>query len=286
MDRLPRQWLLIARRNEGKSTFAAAMDPEHLVADLDGRWDEQKDRTQKSYKIETSDPLQIVEEMEKQRPQIGQYVKTIVVDSGTAILDFIQSKGRLMETRAEETKKKFNKNDVHLLKADTMRLLRFELLKWHCDYLWIFHIEDGKLNGADRERTTIPNTELERMKANLNAVLTIVKDKTGMRGIRVEWCRYHNNAARGQVIWDAEGFWKGIPERLDDFLANYKGTEGYNGNRYDGEWLLKYLDGKGVKYADMQEMYERLDIREEPAWFDRNGWAALIKKALPEPVKA
>jgi hypothetical protein len=284
-ERLPRQWLLIARRNEGKSTFAAAMDPEHLVLDLDGRWDEQKGRTKKSYKITNSEPLRIVEEMEKMRPQLGTYVKTIVVDSGTAVLDYISSRGRLMEADAVSNKKKYNKNDDHLLKADTMRLLRFALLKWKCDYLWIFHIEDGKLNGADRERTTIPKTELERMKANLNAVMTIVKDKNGTRGIRIEWSRYNDNIAAGQIVWDTEGLWKGVPERLDDFLQSFMGNEGYNGGAYSGEWLLKFLDGKGVKFTDVHEMYVRLDVRDEPAWFDRNGWGAFVKKALPEPTK-
>jgi hypothetical protein len=285
-ERLPRQWLLFARRGEGKSTFAAQMDAEHLVLDLDGRWKEQERNIQsRSYTITESDPLKIVDEMKKQYPQVHQYVHTIVVDSGTAVMDFIQSKGRLMEVAAREQRQKFNLNDIHRLKADTMRLLRFAVLQWHCDYLWIFHTETSMESGKEKERTTISATELERMKANLNAVLTIVKDSKGTRGIRIEWSRYANNVAAGQVIWDTEGMWKGVPERIDSFLANYTGREGYNGGAYSDAWLMKYLDGKGVKFADTFEMYQKLEIKETPAWFDRAAWGEIIKRALPEPVK-
>jgi hypothetical protein len=281
-DRLPRQWLIFAPRNAGKSTFAAAMDPEHLVLDLDGRWKEQERHLGKSFRITESEPLKIVEEMKKQWPQIAPYVKTIVVDSGTAILDFLQSKGRLMEQQAREQKQKFNVNDLHKLKADTMRLLRFALVNTKRDYLWIFHTEESMESGKKQVRTTISNTELERMKANLNAVMTIVQDNKGMRGIRLEWSRYNQGIAAGQIVWDTEGMWKGVPERLDVFLANFMGNEGYNGGAYSDEWLLTYLDGKGMAFKDTFEMYQKLDIKTTPAWFDRAGWGAIIKKATEQ----
>jgi hypothetical protein len=285
-NRIPRHWLLIAPRGEGKSTFAAQLSPEYLVADLDGRWAEQhKNAAGKSHIITESDPLKLADEMKKLRPQIGGYVQTIIFDSGTAVMDYLQSKGRLMEAAARERKEKFNLNDLHKLKADTMRVLRFAALQWHCDVCWIFHTETSMESGKEKVRTTISNTELERMKANLNAVLTIVKDKTGMRGIRIEWSRFNNGIAAGQTVWDTQGMWKGVPERLDLFLQSFIGNEGYNGNAYNGDWLMKFLDGKGVKFADMQDMYMKLDIREEPVWFDRAGWTAIIRKALPEPTK-
>jgi len=120
------------------------------------------------------------------------------------------------------------------------------------------------------------------MKANLNAVLTIVKDTNGRRGIRIEWSRYNNNIAAGQIIWDTEGMWKGVPEKLDTFLSGFLGNEGYNGNFYNDEWLLSYLGTKGVTFKDTFEMYKTLDIRETPAWFDRAGWARIIERALPK----
>jgi hypothetical protein len=282
-ERIPRHWMLFARRGDGKSTFGAAMSPEYLVNDFDGRWVEQKEAMAgKSHIIDKSDPLEVVAEMEKMRAQLTGYVKTILFDSGTAVLDFIQSRGRLQEEAARAAGGKFNADNVNRLKADTMRVLRLAALKWHCDVLWIFHIEDGKHKGEAKERVTISNVELERMKANLNAVLTIVKDNTGRRGIRVEWSRYNNNVAAGQIIWDTAGMWKGVPEKLDVFLSNFLGGEGYNGNAYSDQWLHSYLESKGIKFADTFEMYTKLDIKDTPLWFDRSGWAKIIEKAMPK----
>jgi hypothetical protein len=284
-ERNIRHWLLIARRGEGKSTFAAAMSPEYLVADLDGRWTEQREVKDKSRIISQSDPLEVVNEMEKLRPQLSPYVRTLIYDSGTAVLDFIQSRGRLQEAAVQASGGKYNGDNVNRMKADTMRLLSTAALRWHCDVLWIFHIEDGKYQGKDKERVTISNVELDRLKKSLNGVLTIVRDPNGRRGIRIEWSRYNNSIASGQIIWDMHGMWKGVPEKLDDFLANYMGNEGYNGNVYSDQWLMQFLGSKGVTFKDTFDMYQKLDIKETPAWYNRNAWAALIKKALPEPTK-
>jgi hypothetical protein len=278
--RIPRQWLVIAPRGAGKSTLAAQMSPEHLVLDLDGRWVEQhKTAAGKSHIIKESEPLKIVKELETMKPQLAPYINTIIVDSGTAVMDFMQSKGRLMEVAAKQEGKKFNLNDLHKMKADTMRLLRFAVLQWHCDYMWIFHTEESMESGKKQIRTTISSTELERMKANLNAVMTIVQDPKGKRGVRIEWSRFNNNIAANQVIWDEQGLFRGIPEKLDIFLQNFSGSEGFNGNSYSGEWLLKFLGTKGVKFTDQHEMFMKLDIKDEPLFFDRNGWGKLIEKA-------
>ena len=92
------------------------------------------------------------------------------------------------------------------------------------------------------------------MKANLNAVLTIVTDpQSSKRGIRIEWCRYNNSIARGQVVWDDEGMWKGVPEKLDIFLESFTGKEGYNGRAYSGQWMFDFLATKDVKYPDLAD---------------------------------
>jgi hypothetical protein len=286
MDRLPRLWLLFAAHNAGKSTFGASMSPEYLVADLDGRWKEQeKTASGRSHVIAENDPLKLAKRMDEALPNLFGSVGTVIMDSGTAVMDYLQSKGRLMEAEAREKKQKFNVNDIHRLKADTMRLLAGAALKWHCDVLWIFHTEKSMESGKEKVRTTISAMELERLKKNLNAILTIVTDSKGKRGIRIEWCRFNNSIAAGQIVWDDEGMWKGVPEKLDVLLENFHGNEGYNGNSYSGEWLLQFLAGKGVTFADVHEMYVKLDIRDEPFWFDRAGWGEIIKKALPEPVK-
>src|SRR5689334_17332182 len=104
--RIARHWLLLARHNAGKSTFGAAMNPKYLTLDMDGRWDEQG-LDENSTIVTDSDPLKIVDRMESLRSQLMGKVQTVIIDSGTAVLDFIQSRGRLMETAAREAKQKF-----------------------------------------------------------------------------------------------------------------------------------------------------------------------------------
>jgi hypothetical protein len=279
--RIARHWLLLARHNAGKSTFAAAMNPEYLTLDMDGRWSEQ-DLDEKSHVVTDTDPLKIIDRMESLRAKLMGKVGTVVIDSGTGVLDYIQAKGRLMEAAAKEANQKFNKDNINRMKADVMRVLRLAALKWHCDVLWIFHIEDGQHQGQDKERTTISKIEIERMKSNLNAILTIVQDKTAKRGIRIEWCRYNNNAAAGHVIWDEKGKWQGVPDLVADFCENYKGTEGYNGKQYSSPWLMEFLKVKGVEYAGVEAMKQALGITDEPAWYDRTSWSVFIEKALPK----
>ena len=278
--RIARHWLLMARHNAGKSTFAASMNPEYLTLDMDGRCSEQ-DLDEKSHVVTDSDPLKIIDRMESLRMKLMGRVGTVVVDSGTGVLDYIQARGRLMEQDARDRKEKFNKDNLNRMKADTMRVLRLAALKWHCDVLWIFHIEDGQYQGENKERTTISKTELERMKQNLTAILTIVQDKTGKRGIRIEWCRYNNNAAAGHIVWDEQGHWRGVPDLVAEFCENYKGTEGYNGKQYSSPWLLDFLKVRNVAFEDVDAMKKELGITDEPAWYDRASWSRFIEKALP-----
>ena len=279
--RIPRQWLLLARHNAGKSTFAAAMNPEYLTLDMDGRWAEQ-DLDTKSHVVTDTDPLKIIDRMESLRGKLMGKVGSVVIDSGTGVLDYLQSKGRLMEQAAKDANQKFNKDSINRMKADTMRVLRLAALRWKCDVVWIFHIEDGQYQGENKERTTISKIEIERMKQNLNAILTIVQDKTGKRGIRIEWCRYNNNAAAGHVIWDEKGKWAGVPDLVADFCEHYKGTEGYTGKQYSSPWLMEFLKLKNVEYPSVDEMKKTLGITSEPAWYDRASWSVFIEKALPQ----
>ena len=96
------------------------------------------------------------------------------------------------------------------------------------------------------------------------------------------WCRFHESIASGQVVWDIEGLWQGVPQRLQELLENFRGTEGYAGNAYSFEWLLRYLETKGVKYASIEEMKKTLKIETEPLWFERNSWIEFVKRAIPE----
>jgi hypothetical protein len=135
------------------------------------------------------------------------------------------------------------------------------------------------VNGKSYTRQTIPNTELERLKKSLNAVVEVFVDEKKGRGGKVTWCRYHDNAAAGQVIWDPESMWEGVPQKLSQFLRHFDGKEGYNGNAYSLEWLKTFLLGKGLSYASDEEMCKVLEIEKEPLWFDRATWAEIVKRA-------
>ena len=83
------------------------MYPEYLVCDLDGRWKEQE-RNGKSPHHRKSDPLKWSTRW-RSSARSSPYVKTIIFDSGTAVLDFIQSKGRLEEAPGEQQKYNIDK---------------------------------------------------------------------------------------------------------------------------------------------------------------------------------
>ncbi len=266
-------WLLLGKYGTGKSTFASQMSPEYLVLDFDGRWTEQTGHVRGKYHIiSDSDILKANAEMKRRNPDLKGKVQTVVVDSLSSILDYENAAGRIAVARGSG-----NMNDVHRQKADIMRVLRGSVLTFHCSALWVAHIEDGSLSGKAKTRITIPNTEVERMKSNLNCIVTMGA-QGGRRYLKIEWCRYNNGAAVGQVIWDTN-LWEGVPERLSVFLRHFSGTEGYKGLAYDLPWLQTFLAGKGKEYASLDEMREKLGIETVPLWFDRNAWGELIKRA-------
>ena len=80
--------------------------------------------------------------------------------------------------------------------------------------LWVWHLEDAQLNGQTHIRETLPETERERLFRSLNASLRIVREND-RRGILVEWSR---EGPSGMVIWDEQGHWKGVPERIEAVL--------------------------------------------------------------------
>ncbi len=273
-------WLLISRPGDGKSTFASKMSPEYLVFDFDGRWSEQE-RTAcgKSHIISSGDVIEVCQEAHRRLPDLRGKVGTVVVDSGTSVMDYVQAVGRLKAVDG-----KGSLNDAHRLKADTMRALRGAVASYHCNSLWIFHLEDGLMNGKAQVRSTISKTEIERLKLALNAILSIVRQGS-KRGIKIEWCRYNqgtrpDGAASGQVVWDTEGYWIGVPQRLSVLLRNFKGTEGYNGNAYSREWLFSFLASKGKSFPSVDAMAQELGIETDPLWFDRAGWNVFVEKAL------
>jgi hypothetical protein len=151
----------------------------------------------------------------------GSGVSTIVVDSVTPIFARITRRNQ-MEVRGGQVEG--NKSAIHAEKADAMALLSAAVTAYGTDTLWVWHVNAGKFNGADRITQTISNTEVERLWKHLNAILEVVIDekKNGLRGIRILRARAEH--AIDKIIWDtpenaaAGTFWKGMPERIEDLL--------------------------------------------------------------------
>src|SRR5512134_2745504 len=101
--------LLVGKYGSGKSCYASQMSPEYLVLDFDGRWGEQKKNVRGKYHlVATNDVIEAVEDMRKRRKQLMGKIGTVIVDSGTTVLDTEQALGRLKVLRGEA-----NPNDVN-----------------------------------------------------------------------------------------------------------------------------------------------------------------------------
>lgn len=269
--------LMVGYPNTGKSTLASQYWPEYLVIDTDVRWSEQSSNVLGKYHlVQTSKPHEILAQMEEMRKTLKGRIGTVILDSGTSLMDPLQAAGRL---RVESGEAKFNLNMVHKQKADVMRALRGAMLSFHCHTIWIFHVEKHALSGESSERRTITSTEQERLLASLNIAVTVFEHTDKRRGVRIDWTRFNNNVAKGQIVWDFDGMWRNTPARLGQFVRHYTPDCGYAGRCYNSKWLFDFLASKEVKFEDIDAMKKALGISVEPMWFDRNGWAKYVEAA-------
>ncbi|UEM02581.1 ATP-binding protein [Skermanella rosea] len=204
----PRRWALKGYYGDGKSTFILAMHQPTLMIDADGRRHELKGSELYELSEEPSDHRsveRIQDILDKNMPGSG--IRTIAIDSVTSLIG--TSIARAMLDNAADRNK--NKNQAWVDKAERMRLLQDAVTAHGSHVLWIWHLEDAQLNGVAQIRETLPETERERLFRSLNASLRIVREKD-RRGVLVEWSR---EGPAGMVIWDEEGLWKGVPERIE-----------------------------------------------------------------------
>jgi hypothetical protein len=212
----PRRWALKGRYGDGKSTFILAMQQPALIVDADGRRHELKGGELYELSEEPADN-RLVERIQDllDRNMPGSGIKTIAIDSITSLIG--SSIARAMLDNAADRNK--NKNQAWVDKAEKMRLLQDSVTAHGTHVLWVWHLEDAQLNGQTHIRETLPETERERLFRSLNASLRIVREKD-RRGILVEWSR---EGPSGMVIWDEQGHWKGVPERIEAALYGQGG---------------------------------------------------------------
>lgn len=210
----PRQWAIYGDASSGKSHFAAQMKGPALVIDADARFTEQlRNAVGEIYQLsdkheDNTDPNQIVALLKSNLPGSG--VRTIVVDSLTAIMRPIINQGLV---DAETAK---NKISVWRDKALAMSRMQDAVSSSGCDSLWIWHTHTSR-NGqaAEVRRASIPDTEIQRLRRSLNAILRLDATPAGRRTVTIEWAR---NGKSGLVLADEAGGWRGMPERIEQAM--------------------------------------------------------------------
>ena len=212
----PRQWGLVGFAGTGKSTFLAQLLQPLLVIDADGRFHEIADKCR--------DPLTLSDNPNDHRDGLAiatalqgaelSGIGTIVLDSITPILRLSIAMGMTKNERGEGPK---NKVAAFQDKANQLRLIQDSMVRPGVDSVIVWHYEKGRDDkGQEQKNQTISRTEGERLLRSMNAIIALDKDEnTGQRLAKVTWSRA---GRRGIVIPDTEGFWRGVPERIEAAL--------------------------------------------------------------------
>jgi hypothetical protein len=176
-------------------------------------------------------PAQIARLLEAHMP--GSDVGTIVVDSLTTLIAPLIVRG-MLDNEAGENK---NKMAGFIDKALVMRLLQDAVTRWGTHTLWIWHLQRGRNEKAEKVVTaTLPKTELERLRRSLNVELHLVADTkvgsteaTQRRGVKVVWTR-QAGARSGMTLWDESGTWQAMPERIEAAIYDAAPVESQSGS--------------------------------------------------------
>ena len=209
----PRRWGIYGQANAGKSTFLSAWHQPLLVIDPDGRFSEVAGRCLAPRSLsanphEHRDPLAIHRLLSEN--DYSEFA-TVVLDSLTAILEPL--KAVIMEENARRMHK--NKSAPWAKKARVPRLIVDSMVGCGRDMALIWHSENGSdTYGKQQMRQTLPKVESRRILGCLNVVIRL-EHVNGLRTARVAWSR---NEVRGVAIKDTEGYWHGVPERIEQAL--------------------------------------------------------------------
>ncbi len=209
----PRRWGIYGYANAGKSTFLSALHQPLLVIDPDGRFSEVAWRCREPRSLSTNprehrDPLAIYRILSSD--DCSKFA-TVALDSLTAILEPL--KAAIMEENARGMHQ--NKSAPWSRKAAVLRMIVDSMVGCGRDMALIWHSEDGRdAYGKRQARQTLQKVEARRILRCLNGVIRL-EHVSGRRMARVTWSR---NGAQGIVIEDTDGYWRGVPERIEQAL--------------------------------------------------------------------
>lgn len=280
----PRQWAVYGDAGSGKSHFAAQMKGPALVVDADARFTEQlKNAVGDIYQLSddhsaNTDPNQIVTLLRENLPGSG--VRTIVVDSLTAIMRPIINQALV---NAETAK---NKIGVFRDKALAMSRMQDAVSSSGCDSLWIWHTHTSLNAQAQKtQRASIPDTELQRLRRSLNAILRLDLTPAGRRIVNVEWAR---NGKSGILLVDEVGGWLGMPERLEKaiYAEGVKESEGTPATFANPSLAIAwgYEQGCFRDVIHAQHAYEKCKTANQPKTASAmwSAWIADVKRRVDE----
>lgn len=222
-----RKWGLIAPPNGGKSTFLTAMRLPLLLADKDGRGGELAFIVDNVHSL-TDDPdvLNDPDVLSDYITTIGgqaQYRKgTVAIDSMTAIIEPIVDRIMAANDKGENS----NRMGAFRPKALAMRQLTNALVAAGGDFVIIYHTRTSSMAKGNQvetvERASLSALEEARMFKVLNAIIQLGEDSKG-RFAQIRDCRV--GSAVGQKFYDTEGFWRGVPEKIDAHIEQCKRNE-------------------------------------------------------------
>lgn len=266
----PRFWALVGYPGAGKSTFATQMKAPLLAIDADNRFGEvvnliQGDSYQFSDRPEdNADPARITQLLNENMAGAG--IETIVIDSLTAIIT------PLIVQAMTDNQAGVNKNRIAAFqkKALAMRQLQDTITKWGCDTLWIYHLQNAMDAKAEAiTRTTLPQTERERLYRSLNLELHLIQEDN-KRGVTIAWAR---RGRSGITLWDESGTWAGMPERIEAAVYDEPHWSEIPKNRTGIE---KLLSDKGIP---IEFLFAACEVND---WAGMVGYAKTGKDAFAQ----
>lgn len=257
----PRVWLLKGYSRSGKSVFSMNMRGPILPIDADNKlFGSQQYAVGEVMEFsdnhaDTVNVARIEKILEENMPDAN--VKTIIVDSVTPILE------PLILKAMESTQT--NKIAAFAPKAAAMKKLAYATTKWGCDVLFIYHIEETtNAKAAKVEKNTITDVELARLNKHFNMSLTVVEEGN-RRGIRVD---YAQHGKYGMTIWDDNGYWRGVPEKIEEavyasgVLAEQERPTSFGGVAQAIAWGM--AQGVFRDEVHAKNSYEKLKAEKDP----------------------
>lgn len=207
-----RQWSLVGFPSTGKSTFAAQMRQPGLVIDADHRFSEILRQYGGDFFALSENPEDNTQARRiahrLREGMSGSGIKTITVDSLTAIIAPLVMEAMLSNKEGENTNRVAAFSD----KALAIRTIQDAVTGYGTDTLWIYHLQEGRDNNANKHVTTsISPVELARLRRSLNMDLRTVQNG-GKYGVKVEWAR---EGRSGVILYDDSGTWAGMPEKIE-----------------------------------------------------------------------